>query len=117
MQNDLDALYNDLDRIHGVWMDMLRAAVDSCKKRRVLISRQDLSCLMDGVSDALIDESAKLVEELQEAGELHVSHLPQNPQKLIAQAYEVLIDHFRIKPVKIERDILNPATLQFTGVL
>jgi hypothetical protein len=90
----------ELDDIHGVYNDVLAALVASCKKRRVLLSLNDIQVAMEGVGEALADEADHALETLRDAGYSDFSYIPEDSAKHIADAHENLVDDFRLKPSK-----------------
>lgn len=110
-----------LESIHAVYSDALKAIVESCKKRAVLISRHDLEVAMEGVGEALADDADHALEQLRECGYNDFSYTPHNAEELITSAHEDLLDSFRPKPVAVgilfkPRQLTNPATLAQQGV-
>ena len=116
-----DAL-NDLNRVHGVYRDMLEAYIASCEKHRVMPSRNDIDVFAEGLGESLADNADHALGILKELGFYDFSYTPENAKDLCAAAHEKIIAFFWVKPVDCSAlfDALrpvntNPATYEAKG--
>ena len=93
-----DTASTDLDRVHNVYRDMLRALIASCAKHKVILSRLEFELAMEGIAEALAGEADQPLERIRELGITGIGHIPEDYKELLEKSHNRLIDSFRIRP-------------------
>ena len=116
----------ELDSIHSVYRETLKAFVASAMKHSVLLSEHEIAVAMEGVGEALANEADRALEFLP-----NESYTPSDSKQLITEAHKSMVDSMAIKPInwsgvfdEIFRPMptrglapQNPATLRAKGEL
>ena len=86
--------------IHQVYADILKAAVESCKRNRVIISQDGLEAIMEAVSEELAHEADSSIETLRGEGFVDLpSSAPEKHKQMITDASEEIYGSFRPKKI------------------
>lgn len=82
----------------AVYRDMLAALAASSKKNGVLLVKSSIHAIMETVGEVLNDEISGEISELREH-HCDIDGRPDTHERLISNAAEEVIEHFRLKPI------------------